>query len=244
MRVRKRTCSQEERDNRAARLRGVKVRRALSSLLSASLSALFLCVTPLTMLSGSALSGSALSGSALSGSVVVAPSAAPVLPVSAYLAAVGHVAQTYNNCGPAAIVAVLSYYGVRVSQGEVAGVLRPNGGYMLAGVIPPFVTRYGLRATRFRNGSLEHLRRLAAAGIPVIVLQWMNRPGGIPHFRVVRGYDDAAGLVWLSDPIYGANVYVKYADFERLWTLAGQEFVPVYRPQQTALVGRILNVRL
>ena len=230
MRVRKRTCSQEKRDNRAATLRGVKVRRALSSLLSA----LFLCVTPLTMLSGLALSGS----------VVAAPSAASVLPVSAYLAAVGHVAQTYNNCGPAAIVAVLSYYGVRVSQGEVAGVLRPNGGYMLAGVIPPFVTRYGLRATRFRNGSLENLRQLAAAGIPVIVLQWMNRPGGIPHFRVVRGYDDAAGLVWLSDPIYGANVYVKYADFERLWTLAGQEFVPIYRPQQTALVGRILNVRL
>ena len=234
MRIRRRTCSQEERDNRAATLQGVKVRRTLSSLLSASLSALFLCVTPLTMLSGSALSGS----------VVVAPSAAPVLPVSAYLAAVGHVAQTYNNCGPAAIVAVLSYYGVRVSQGEVAGVLRPNGGYMLAGVIPPFVTRYGLRATRFKNDSLENLRQLAAAGIPVIVLQWMNRPGGIPHFRVVRGYDDAVGLVWLSDPIYGANVYVKYADFERLWTLAGQEFVPVYRPQQTALVGRILNVRL
>ena len=234
MHVRKRTCSQEKRDNRAATLRSVKVRRALSSLLSASLSALFLCVTPLTMLSGLALSGS----------VVAAPSAAPVLPVSAYLAAVGHVAQTYNNCGPAAIVAVLSYYGVRVSQGEVAGVLRPNGGYMLTGVIPPFVTRYGLRATRFRNGSLENLRQLAAAGIPVIVLQWMNRPGGIPHFRVVRGYDDAAGLVWLSDPIYGANVYVKYADFERLWTLAGQEFVPVYRPQQTTLVGRILNVRL
>ncbi len=165
-------------------------------------------------------------------------------PTSAYLAAVGHVAQTYNNCGPAAIVAVLNYYGVQASQGEVAGVLRPNGGYMLAGVIPPFITRYGLRATRFRNGSLENLRQLAAAGIPVIVLQWMNRPGGIPHFRVVRGYDDAAGLVWLSDPIYGPNVYVKYADFERLWTLAGQEFVPVYRPAQTALVGRILNVRL
>ena len=50
--------------------------------------------------------------------------------------------------------------------------------------------------------------------------------------------------MWLSDPIYGANVYVSYADFERLWTLAGQEFVPVYRPQQTAQVSRILNVKL
>jgi ABC-type bacteriocin/lantibiotic exporter with double-glycine peptidase domain len=169
---------------------------------------------------------------------------APAHPVSAYLAAVGHVSQTYNNCGPASIVSVLSYYGVQTTQQAVAQVLRPNGGYMLAGVIPPFVERYGLKATRFRNGSLENLRRLTAAGIPVIVLQWMNRPGGIPHFRVVRGYDDERGLMWLSDPLYGANVYVSYTDFERLWTLAGQEFVPVYRPAQTAQVGRILNVRL
>ncbi|WP_424949361.1 C39 family peptidase [Deinococcus sp.] len=168
----------------------------------------------------------------------------PAHPVSAYLAAVGHVHQTYNNCGPASIVSVLNYYGIQASQESVAGVLRPQGGYMLAGVIPPFVERYGLRATRFRNGSLENLRQLTAAGIPVIVLQWMNQVGGIPHFRVVRGYDDVTGLMWLSDPIYGPNVYVHYADFERLWTLAGQEFVPVYRPDQTALVGRLLNVRL
>ena len=172
------------------------------------------------------------------------PAAKPAHPVSAYLAAVGHVPQTYNNCGPASIVSVLSYYGVQADQKEVAQVLRPHGGYMLAGVIPPFVERYGLKATRFRNGSLENLRQLTAAGIPVIVLQWMNRVGGIPHFRVVRGYDDRTGLMWLSDPIYGANVYVSYADFERLWSLAGQEFVPVYLPAQTAAVGRILKVRL
>jgi len=167
----------------------------------------------------------------------------PAHPVRASLA-VGHVHQTYNNCGPASIVSVLSYYGIRADQSQLAQVLRPQGGYMLAGVIPPFVERYGLRATRFKNGSLENIRQLTAAGIPVIVLQWMNRVGGIPHFRVVRGYDDQTGLVWLSDPIYGPNVYVHYPDFERLWTLAGQEFVPVYRPSQTALVGRILNVRL
>jgi uncharacterized protein len=169
--------------------------------------------------------------------------AAPAHPASAYLA-VGHVHQTYNNCGPASIVSVLSYYGLKVDQQDAARVLRPAGGYMMAGVIPPFVARYGLSATRFKNGSLENLRQLTAAGIPVIVLQWMNRVGGIPHFRVVRGYDDRTGLVWLSDPIYGPNVYVHYADFERLWTLAGQEFVPVYRPDQKALVGRLLNVRL
>jgi uncharacterized protein len=169
--------------------------------------------------------------------------AAPLHPVSAFLD-VGYVAQAYNNCGPASIVSVLRYYGLQVDQGQVAQVLRPNGGYMLAGVIPPFVERYGLKATRFKNGKLEYLRQLTAAGIPVIVLQWLNNANTIPHFRVIRGYDDRSGLVFLSDPIYGPNVYVSYSDFERLWSLAGQEFVPIYRPAQTALVGRILNVRL
>ncbi|WP_189093451.1 C39 family peptidase [Deinococcus ruber] len=173
-----------------------------------------------------------------------APAASAAHPVSAYLAAVGHVHQTYNNCGPASVVSVLDYYGIETDQAQVARVLRPSGGYMLSSVIAPFVQHYGLRASRFRNGNLEHLRRLTAAGIPVIVLQWMNRVGGIPHFRVVRGYDDRTGLMWLSDPIYGPNVYVSYANFLTLWTLAGQEFIPVYRPEQTALVGRILGVKL
>ena len=219
---------QASRDNRTATLLGVKVPRTVfpALLFSALLALLLACP------------------SASASSLASARTAAPTHPVSAYLSAVGHVHQTYNNCGPASIVSVLSYYGVQTTQGAVAQVLRPAGGYMLAGVIPPFVERYGLKATRFRNGSLENLRQLAAAGIPVIVLQWMNRPGGIPHFRVVRGYDDKAGLMWLSDPVYGPNVYVSYADFQRLWGLAGQEFVPVYRPAQTAQVGRILNVRL
>ena len=165
-------------------------------------------------------------------------------PVSAYLAAVGHVHQTYNNCGPASIVSVLDYYGIETDQAQVARVLRPNGGYMLSSVIAPFVSRYGLRATRFRGGNLEYLRRLTAAGIPVIVLQWMNQPGGIPHFRVVRGYDDRTQLMWLSDPVYGPNVYVSYANFQTLWSLYGQEFIPVYRPEQTALVGHLLGLKL
>ncbi|WP_425147212.1 C39 family peptidase [Deinococcus sp.] len=169
---------------------------------------------------------------------------APVHPLSAYLAAVGYVHQSYNNCGPASIVSVLAYYGVSADQSELARVLRPEGGYMASEVIAPFVQRYGLRATLFKGGRLEHLRQLAAAGIPVIVLQWMNRVGSAPHFRVVRGYDDHSGLMWLSDPIYGPNVYVSYANFQTLWNLYDQEFIPVYRPQQTAQVSRILGVRL
>ncbi|MGI8748184.1 MAG: C39 family peptidase, partial [Deinococcus sp.] len=133
---------------------------------------------------------------------------------------------------------------VQADQAEVARILRPAGGYMPSGVIPPFVQRYGLKATRFRGGTLEYLRQLTAAGVPVIVLQWLRGGSTVPHFRVVRGYDDRSGLVWLSDPVYGPNVYVGYAQFQQLWNLSGQEFIPVYAPSQTATVARILGVRL
>ncbi len=167
--------------------------------------------------------------------------AAP-LPPSAYLPNLKHVAQSYNNCGPAALVSVLGYYGVQVDQAALAAVLRPRGGYMTTGVIAPFLKPFGLRATVFKNGQASHLRALVAAGIPVIALQWLNREGGIPHFRVVRGYDDKAGVFWLDDPLYGANVYVSYADFQRLWGVYGQEFIPVYPAGWEDKVARMLGL--
>ncbi|ADV68247.1 peptidase C39 bacteriocin processing [Deinococcus maricopensis DSM 21211] len=162
-------------------------------------------------------------------------------PASAYLGGLTHVAQSYNNCGPAAIVSVLGYYGTRADQAAVARALRPQGGYMRADVIAPFVAQYGLRAARFRAGNAEHLRRLVAAGVPVIVLQWLDRVGGIPHFRVVRGYDDARGVFYLDDPLYGANVVVSYAEFARLWGVYGQEFIPVFPAGWEARVDALLG---
>lgn len=166
-----------------------------------------------------------------------------LLGAALYLPNLSYVAQTYNNCGPASIVSVLGYYGINASQDALRQVLRPNGGYMTAGVIDPFLKPYGLRATRFKGGNIEHLRRLIEQGIPVIVLQWLDRVGGIPHFRVVRGYDDKAQVMWLSDPIYGPNVYVNYADFERLWGVYGQEFIPVYPQDAVAKVEAALGVK-
>ena len=169
--------------------------------------------------------------------------AAPVLPRAVQLSGLGFVYQTYNNCGPAALVSVLGAYGLRADQAALASELRPNGGYMQAEVIDPFLKPLGLRATRFRSGQLAHLRSLISAGYPVLVLQWMNQVGAAAHFRVVRGFDDGTRRIFLSDPIYGPNVYLSYADFDRLWNVYGQEFIPVYPASDAAKVARILGVK-
>lgn len=175
-------------------------------------------------------------------------SAAPAgsrLPQSAYLGSVGYSPQTYNNCGPASVSAVLSAYGYQVPQSVIASAIKPGNGYMTAEVISPFLSQYGLQAVRYKQGRLSHIKALLASGIPVIMLQWLNTPGRIPHFRVARGYDDRSGVVWFSDPYYGANTYVSYADFERLWgTLYNREFIPVVPQGRTDLIVRALSLAL
>jgi len=58
---------------------------------------------------------------------------------------------------------------------------------------------------------------------------------------VARGYDDRSGVVWFSDPYYGANTFVSYADFERLWgSLYEREFIPVVPHGQTLLIRQAL----
>ena len=159
------------------------------------------------------------------------------------LGGLGFVYQTYNNCGPAALVSILGHYGLRADQRALAALLRPDGGYMTASVIDPFLKPLGLRATRFRSGQLGHLRALISAGYPVLVLQWLSGVGTVPHFRVVRGFDDASRRIFLSDPLYGPDVYLSYADFDALWGVYGQEFIPVYPAADAAKVARLLGVR-
>ena len=118
---------------------------------------------------------------------------------------------------------------------------------VLAGVVAvvspaaPFLARYGLAAPIYRQGRIEHLRPLIASGIPVIILQYLNGPGTVPHFRVVRGYDDASQRVYLSDSIYGPNVYLSYRDFNALWSVYNNEFIPVLPSNLTSLLPSMLT---
>lgn len=160
----------------------------------------------------------------------------------AYLGGLTFARQTYNNCGPAAVSSVLGYYGFRVSQEELRPILRPQGGYMSANVIDPIMRRYGLKATVYKSGNLGAVKRLVSQGIPVIVLQWLDRPGGIPHFRVVRGFDDSSDLVWVTDTMIAEAAYISYRDFDVLWNTQGRLMIPVYPPTHEAQVKSLVGL--
>jgi LysM repeat protein len=150
------------------------------------------------------------------------------LPIRTYLDGLAFEHQTYNNCGPSALSSVLGFYKAQVSQDVIRRATRRGNAYMHVSAIAPELSKFGLKTITIKNGRLDQVKRLLALGIPVIVLQWYDRPGHIAHFRVVRGYDDQAGLVWVSDSMIGPVAYLNYASFDALWNTQGRQMFPVY----------------
>ena len=54
-----------------------------------------------------------------------------------------------------------------------------------------YLGRYNLQSRVMVGVDVQRLRRLTAAGIPVIVEQLLATNDDISHFRLVRGYDDS-----------------------------------------------------
>ena len=154
--------------------------------------------------------------------------------------------QTYNNCGPQALSSLLSFYGVHVNQAKISQTLKtcPTC-YMNSDVIDPYVQSFALRAQRFKNGALGHVKAVVRSGFPALVLQYLKTPGEVPHFRIVTGYDDARKLVYINDPYFAPEATISYQDFETLWgDLYSREFIVVYPQQQKGKLEKALKVKL
>ena len=139
--------------------------------------------------------------------------------------------QSYNDCGPASIGMVLSYYGLPVNVQHISAATKPSPrSYMHVEQIGRYVSAYGLQTTNVRNANIGAAERLIRLGVPVIALTWYQQVGAVPHFRVVRGFDQKRELLYLADPLAG-SVAMRYSDFEMLWNTQGKQMVAVYPPQ-------------
>ncbi len=168
------------------------------------------------------------------------------------LSGLAHYWQTWNNCGPATLAMNLSYYGLPLTQKQTAAVLKPN--WDDKNVSPHEMVAYarsqGLSALVRVNGNADLLRRYVDAGIPVLVETWLDHDGGMGHYRLVVGYDNAAGqwLVYdsyISDGIDPKGPYpgirIPYGEMDRLWRLFNGTYVLVYDAATAAAAQEILG---
>jgi len=161
-------------------------------------------------------------------------------PPSARLNGLRHEFQTWNNCGPVNLTMALSYYGWPHNQTVTAAWLKPNPNdkNVSPAEMVAFVEQQTelpeLRALWRYGGDLETLRRLIAAGFPVIVESGFQPPGHdwMGHYITVVAYDDVAETLWTYDSYTGYGVgygeETAYAEFDAWWRHFNRVFVVIY----------------
>lgn len=199
------------------------------------------------------------SSPAVSPTAALVPSPTPVptmtptpepLPTRVVLEGLGVVRQTFNNCGPANLTQVLNFLGHDITQAQVASYLKPN--YEDRNVSPWQIADYvneqtPLRAEAYSGGTLEMIKRLVAAGFPVVVEKGYQLPesGWWGHYLTIFGYDDGLKEFYSQDSFLGpwdaSGRVDSYDTMEFYWEQFNYTFYVVYQPEQEAAVQAILG---
>jgi tetratricopeptide (TPR) repeat protein len=195
----------------------------------------------------------------------VPPTATPVpIPPQARLQGVTHQFQEWNNCGPATLAMTLTYFGIPARQTETAAFLKPSAEDR--NVSPHEMVAYVQEKTDvealFRaNGDSYTVRRLLAAGFPVILeigieppgeFQWMGWYG---HYMLAVAYDDAKQQFWVYDswlgtseePLQNAHPdgrILTYQQVAEFWPHFNQNYIVLFEPERAAEVAGIIGANM
>jgi tetratricopeptide (TPR) repeat protein len=174
------------------------------------------------------------------------PTISSTLPAKVLLTPMSHEYQKLNNCGPVSLAMAADYYGLSITQFDAADVVKgsPQDRNVSPEEMVDYLHSLGLGAVFRVDGSRDLMRRLLAAGFPVIVHQWLVRPQDgvlVGHYRVLRGYDAGRSLFIANDPYTGPNFTIPYDQFEEWWRPFNRGYIPVYRPEQEVLVAALLG---
>lgn len=159
-----------------------------------------------------------------------------------------HVFQTFNNCGPASLSMLLSYFNINISQQELGHKLRPyqnsKGNNDDKSVILPELSKeaqnYNLISFYRPNGSIELIKTFIANDIPVLTRTWLKLNEDIGHYRVIRGYDDETSEIIQDDSLQGRDLRYSYNEFLKLWQGFNYEYVVVAPQELEKVVQEIL----
>jgi len=163
-----------------------------------------------------------------------------------------HTYQTFNNCGPATLSMMLSWYGKPASQKELGDKMRPyqvqsgdnDDKTIFTYEFVDWAQEYGLNAISRINGDIDLLKTFTANGIPVVVKTWLHKNEDIGHFRIVRGFDEGRQVVFQDDSYEGPNKNFSYYDFLSMWQPFNYAYIIVYDESKKDLVEAIIGTEL
>jgi tetratricopeptide (TPR) repeat protein len=161
--------------------------------------------------------------------------------------------QDWNNCGPATLALYLRYYGWDGDQFDISKVIKPtrdDRNVNVEELVYYVRTETGWLYAEFRvGGNLDILKRLIAAGIPVMIEEtfttdrqyWPEDDLWSGHYLLITGYDDAAGIFTVHDSEIGPNQKVSYSELDENWQSFNYVYIIVYPPESEEDIKRALG---
>jgi Peptidase_C39 like family/Tetratricopeptide repeat len=172
------------------------------------------------------------------------------IPESIALDGIRHEYQKFNNCAPASLSMVLSYWGWTGDQFQTRAYLRPSFEIDDKNVNPFEVVDYVEKNTQFDalwrvGGDLELLKRLLAAGFPVLIEKGLHpsHDAWLGHYQILSGYDNAKGQFLVYDSFEGPpEAYgVPYEVIGQFWRHFNFTYVVIFPSERAAEVRSILG---
>lgn len=137
------------------------------------------------------------------------------------------VKQMDEFCGPAALSSVFSFYGVDISQEEIAKhvYIKQLKGALITD-LEDYAKGKGFK-TLLKKSDIEEIKRFIDEGKPVIALIDLGFWSlSVPHYIVIVGYNQD-GLI--AHTGYEERKPISYGEFEKRWKKLGNTILLVYR---------------
>ena len=155
--------------------------------------------------------------------------------------------QGYNNCGPASIKVLMSYWGVDFEEDEAADFLKPNpeDPNVRPDELGAYVEQYGYQVLIRVGGNIELLKQLILAGYPVLIETGYNPEpttiGWTSHYLTLAGYSDVDQEFIAMDTYRRPNWAYPYHEIDSYWRQFNRRYLVVHRPDQTAAVASLIG---
>jgi tetratricopeptide (TPR) repeat protein len=171
----------------------------------------------------------------------------------------------WNYCGPANLTMALKFWGWGGDRDDVAKVVKPgspntNMDFIERGLPDKNVMPYELvdfvnmQTTEYRalsryGGDMDLLKRLIAAGFPVIVEKgyyekdYTGKIDWLGHYLFTTGYDDSRGGFIVQDAYIkpGKDMLSKYDEYQNGWRSFNYLFMVVYPANRESEVLNLLG---
>jgi len=121
-----------------------------------------------------------------------------------------------NWCLPASGAMTFKYFGMNISQAEIANKVIKDGTSSVYKMVK-YARDLGFEA-KYNYMTIEEIKNLLQKGLPVTAVQNYSLTIPYSHARVIIGYDDEKQEVISNDPTAGKDYKMSYSNFKVLNT--------------------------